>query len=133
MKYSAKIILSILTLICLKCSSTYSQSRTVCLDRELVLKIINDKKRSNVERKELVLYREKVDQQYEQILAMDTLINLSLRRIANMDSLISDAEQVVNDQYLEITKQDEKMKKRAKLNRIGFGILTGMLILTTLL
>jgi hypothetical protein len=99
----------------------------------LVLKIINDKKRSNVERKELVLYREKVDQQYEQILAMDTLINLSLRRIANMDSLISDAEQVVNDQYLEITKQDEKMKKRAKLNRIGFGILTGMLIVTTLL
>lgn len=99
----------------------------------MVLKIINDKKRSNVERKELVLYREKVDQQYEQILAMDTLINLSLRRIANMDSLISDAEQVVNDQYLEITKQDEKMKKRAKLNRIGFGILTGMLIVTTLL
>lgn len=64
---------------------------------------------------------------------MDTLINLSLRRISNMDSLISDAETVVYDQYIQLKKQDDKMKKKAKMNRIGFGILTGMLILTTIL
>jgi hypothetical protein len=64
---------------------------------------------------------------------MDSLINLNLHRINGMDSLISDAEQVIFDQYTQLTKQDEKMKRKAKLNRIGFGILTGMLILTTIL
>jgi len=80
----------------------------------------------------LVVYKDKLQNQHSQILAMDTLINLSLRRIATMDSLISDAEEVVYTQYIQLTKQEEKIKRKQLWNRIGFGILTGLLIITTI-
>lgn len=80
----------------------------------------------------MVVYKDKLQNQHSQILAMDTLINLSLRRIATMDSLISDAEEVVYTQYIQLTKQEEKIKRKQLWNRIGFGILTGLLIITTI-
>lgn len=117
----------------LKCSLSYSQqSRIVCLDRELVVQIIKDKKRSNVEREELKVYKNATEYLESQVAIFNTLMDSSQVKMQRMDSLIVYAHDTMDGIQMQLKAEQEKNARLKKRMRIGALILAGMVTLTTI-
>lgn len=133
MKLKGLITLALLTMSLLKCSLSYSQqSRIVCLDRELVVQIIKDKKRSNVEREELKVYKNATEYLESQVAIFNTLMDSSQVKMQRMDSLIVYAHDTMDGIQMQLKAEQEKNARLKKRMRIGALILAGMVTLTTI-
>lgn len=112
-------------------SQSVMQKKIVCIDREVAIKILNDLKEGDIAKEQVVIYDNVLQTQKTQLAVMDSVMSLSAQRIKELSDMLSDAEGVIDQQRIQHDKMVLKAKRKRTWNNIAFGILTGILIITT--
>lgn len=112
-------------------SQSVMQKKIVCIDREVAIKILNDLKEGDIAKEQVVIYDNVLQTQKTQLAVMDSVMSLSAQRIKELSDMLSDAEGVIDQQRIQHDKLLLKAKRKRTWNNIAFGILTGILIITT--